>query len=382
MSIISKAIALAVIAVVAVGAALTLTPKIGGTPAIDTATTTTTSGPPAGHTTSTYYTATSGITTTTDEGAVPQSNAWAITDEVGGLWLTSEPPELPRESPVYVNGSFMDFHSIRAVFNLSVGDESSNFVISWRMSRGPYTATCYNYFNGEYVERDVSDALILNTQYVFDDGYWFNATVYLPNASMIWAFNNPPLIRFDIHATPHGAQHDVLGAVIESSDPGNQGRWSSSQPLLSPDEASKCNPVVDGSPEAYSLIQHLGPWLNLQLTTLLEPLEGVQALSYLGEKQTEHFTSSDDLLYHEGVVRMTYLGTEEYPGTGVVMHIYNVSFTTDTGNLVVWMKVAAESIIPIEYHARYPKGEVLQGTPVSIDIKVLNAELGPPLSPE
>ncbi len=319
--------------------------------------------------------------TAASTGAVQQSNAWAVADEVGNLWLTSEPSELPRKSPVYVNGTFMDFYSMRAEFNLSVGNESSSFIMSWRMGRGPYTAICYDYFSGEYVSREVGNALIVSTHYVFRDGYWFNVTVYLPNASMVWAFNSPPLIRFDAHATPHGAQRDVLGAVIESSDPGDRGQWSSSQPLLSFDEASRCSPVVEGSPEAYSLIEHLRPWLNLQLPTLLGPLEGLSALSYLGEKQTERFVSSDDFLYHEGVVRMTYLGTEKYPGTGVVMHVYNVSFTTDTGNLVVWMKVAAESIIPIEYHARYPRGEALQGVPITIDVKVLDAELGPPLLP-
>ena len=53
----------------------------------------------------------------------------------------------------------------------------------------------------------------------------------------------------------------------------------------------------------------------------------------------------------------------------MVMHVYNVSFMTDTGNLVAWMKVVAEFIITVKYHAWYPNGEVLQGTSVSIDFR-------------
>ncbi len=373
MVVSSKVISIVIALIIAVGAAYVVMPYLGGGAPAQTSTTSSAQTAPA---------TTSPTPTTTSAGPIPSSNAWVEVGSDGVLRLTSEPPGDYREPPVYVNGSFMDFYYIEARFNLTVGNVSSNFTITWGISRGPYTATCYNYFDDNYVTMEVSNALILNTRYVFDDGYWFDITVYMPNATMIWAFNEIPIIGFDTHATPHGAQYDVLGAVVKSSDPDNNGSWSSAQPLMPPLEATKCYPVVHGSPEVDSLGKHLDLWLNLQIPLFLEPYEGLDALTYLGEETEDFFVSSNDYLYHNGWVKMTYLGTEEYPGTGVVMHVYNVSFTTDTGNLVAWMKVAAESIIPIEYHVRYPNGEALQGVPVSIDFKVLDAELGPPLPPE
>ncbi len=386
----AKIIPVIVALIIAVGAAYAIMPYIsGGTPA---QTSTTTGGsytqptqPFTSSTTSTTQpqsTTAPSTTTTTGTEPVPTSNAWAEVETEGDLRLTSEPPADYPKPPVYVNSSFMDFYYIKARFNLTVGNVSSNFTITWRISRGPYTATCYNYFDDNYVTREVSNALILNTQYVFDDGYWFNITVFMPNSTMIWAFNKIPIIGFDTDATPHGAQRDILGAIVKSSDPNNNGWWSSAEPLMPPLEAAKCRPVVEGSPEVDSLGRHLELWLNLQIPSFLEPFEALEALTFLGQENEDHFIASNDYLYHEGTVKMTYLGLMKYPGTGVRMHIYNVTMLTDTGNVQAWMVVAAESIMPLEYHVRYPNGEALQGTPVSIDFEVLDAELGPPLPPE
>ncbi len=381
----AKLIPVIVILIIAVGATYTIIPYIsGGTPTQTSTTASSSYTQPFASSTPTTQpqsTIAPSTTTTTTTGSVPTSNAWAAVGSEGVLRLTSEPPADYPKPPVYVNGSFMDFYYIKARFNLTVGNETSNFTVTWRISRGPYTATCYNYFDEDYVTKEVDNALILNVQYMFDDGYWFNVTVFMPNSTMIWAFNEIPVMGLDIHATPHGAQRDILGAIVKSSDPSNNGWWSSAEPLMSAIEASKCRPVVHGSPEVGSLMDHLSLWLNLKIPTFLEPLEGLGALTYLGEESEDYFISGDDLLYHDGTVVMTYLGTEEYPGTGVVMHVYNATFTTDRGNLVAWMKVAAESIIPLEYHATYPNGEALQGTPVSIDFKVLDAGLGAPLPP-
>lgn len=376
---VSKAVSVLIVIAVVVGSAAYYISTQGTAPARTTTTTLTGGSTTTGtHTTSWSPTG----TTTTTTSAPEASNVWELEDEPGNLRLTSEPyaEPYPPPAPFYVNGTFMDFRYIKARFWLRVGDQSVNFTVTWRLRTGPYTAVCHDFIDNVDVERRVEDAIIVNAYYVFDDGYWINATAYLPNATDIWTMNKLPIIQFDVFATPHGAQIRILGAEYESSDPGSNGWWSSAQPLLGPENGSRCSPIVKGSPEADSLRNHLSLWYGLQLPILLGPEEGLLELVHLGEEEESSFMSSSGYPYNNGVVRMTYLGTEEYPGTGVMVHVYNASFTTDTGYVSSWMRVSPESLIPLEYHARYPEGESLQGVPVAIDFEVIEAGLGEPLS--
>ncbi len=321
-------------------------------------------------------------TTTAKQSASPtvpggrEYNIWGRADEIGNLRLTSLPGPPPTLAPVLVNGEFYNFSSMKMRFNLTVGDDSSNFTLTWSMGRGPYTALCRNLDSGEEVSREINDALIIRIRYEFGDGYWLSANVYLPNATWLFMFNNPPIIDLETSATPHGAQAQILGAEFDSSDPGSRGKWSSAIPLLSADESWQCEAVVEGSPEAYSLLDHLTLWMSLDIPHILQPEEGFYELYLLGEKDEISYTAhSFEGPYSKGLVKAEYKGLIEYPGTGMKMHVYNVTMTTDTGYVSAWALVAAEFLIPIEYHAYYPHGTNSNGEPVHIDIAVIEATL-------
>jgi len=296
-----------------------------------------------------------------------------VSGEEVGLWLTSD-PVAGRLAPIYMDGVFYNYTYIRMVFSLKEGGMENSFILSWRLRNGPYTAVCHNYMEDRDISISLENATILDISYKFSDGYWINAIVYLKDTEWIWAFNSPPIIDLNTYATPHGAQSRILGTVFESSDQGSNGWWSSAIPLLPEDEGAACDAVIHGSPEAFSLVQHLDPWINLGVPVILQPEEAFFLLSQLGDATTLYFTADSPASpYNSGTMHITYLGEGEYPGTNTVMHLYNITITTDTGYVDAWTVVAAESIIPIEYYAHYPHGFSGQGQPIIIRLKVVEA---------
>ncbi len=345
---------------------------ITGSPVAGNTTTTISGG---GQTTTTSR-ASGTSTTTTATGGAGASNAWLVSGEEVELRLTSEPLEPAKHAPVYINGVFHNYSYIKMLFKLTIGNETKSLVFTWSLGTGPYTARCHNFMDDRDISIELDNATIITVAYNFSDGYWIKTTVYLKDAEYIWAFNKAPIPYLDTYATPHGAQAVILGAVYESSDPRSNGWWSSAIPFLPIDEGAACEAIVHGSPEVDSLQEHLEPWLNLNIPGLLQPVEAFELLQELGQIDSESFTATaEGSPYNEGTMRMNYLGLTEYPGTGVEMHMYNVTITTDTEWITAWTLVAAESIIPIEYHAYYPQGIDLQGTPARIDIKVVEAHI-------
>ena len=343
-------------------------------------TTTTTSTSTKTKTTQTQTTTTTTGETQTETGVSPESDIWDHTEIFEAPVLTHDPTEeMLYWAPVLINNTFYDFTHVKMMYNYTIGGESIVFNVSWTMTRQPYTAACHNYIQDAIEHKTFQDTITIEYKYKFQDGYWITIKTHLVNETMLPYYNTLPYINFEAYATPHGIQKSILGADIASSDPQSTGSWTSLQATYGIDYAVQCEPVVQGSPEAYSLMDKLGPIQDHDITLLYQPLE-IEWPGGLFDKigvTTKNPSSVSGGLYDYYYYKTTVNNTIIYPGTSLNATLYKLEYWTEPDYVHGYYLITTFSTLPIYYQAVFPHGDQGQGMPVIVSAQLIEAEMIP-----
>ncbi|MCE4614514.1 MAG: hypothetical protein F7B60_03170 [Desulfurococcales archaeon] len=333
------------------------------------------------HTTSHPETATTTTgETETETGVSMESDIWDHTEILEAPVLTHDPTEEELYwAPVLINNTFYDFTHVKMMYNYTIGGESIVFNVTWTMTRQPYTASCYNYVQGTHEQKTVQDTITIEYRYTFQDGYWITIRTHLVNETMLPYYNKIPYIDFEAYATPHGIQKSILGADIASSDPQSTGSWSSPQASYDIDHAVQCEPVVQGSPEAYSLMDKLAPIQDHDIILLYQPLEIEWPGGFFDEigETIKNPASASGGLYDYYYLKTTINGTIVYPGTNFNATLYKLEYWTEPDYVHGYCLITPFSILPVYYQAIFPQGDKGQGTPIIVIAKLLEAQITP-----
>jgi len=379
--------AIIILVLVIIGAAAYVyTAHQQGTPATTTQQTQETTTTAHSTTTTTYTTSQPETTTTatggtqTETGISMESNIWDHTEALETTILTHDPTEEELYwAPILINNTFYDFTHVKMMYNYTIGGESIVFNVSWTMTRQSFTASCHNYIQDAMEHKTFQDTITIEYDYTFQDGYWINIKTHLLNNTMLPFYNILPYIDFEVYATPHGIQKSILGAELTSSDPGNTGSWSSPQASYDIDHSAQCEPTIQGSPEAYSLMDKLAPIQEHDIILLYQPLE-IESPQGIFDDIGETVKNPSDIsggLYEYYYLKNTPNGTIIYPGTSFNTTLYKLEYWTQPDYVHGYYLITTFSTIPLYYQAVFPQGDQGQGTPITVTVKLLEAQITP-----
>ncbi len=329
-----------------------------------------------------FTTVSSSNTTTGTSGEVVEgknnTNIWDLTPEYTVIRLTHTQPPDPYPPPVLINGTYYDFDYAKFHFEYRVLNKTLTFNVTWSSEEVSYTAKCHDFINGQDIIGSLDNTLKITYSYNFTNGYWFRAQIYLPeNSTALDYLIILPFPPLEVEATPHGAEHFVLGAKFTSSDPSSNGEWTSSQVLLPMVIASECTPIVKGTPEAYSFKNEISLMNNHDIAVTFMPFEIASPQGILSQLNKTIKSPSAFEAYSYYYYKVTPIGTVKYPGIGFNVEAYNLTFWTEPDYVHGYYIIVSQSIIPILYHAEFPQGDYMDGSTVTVTIKLLDANIHP-----
>ena len=331
---------------------------------------------------STAETATTPQTTTMNQetGGRNGVTAWDIAEEFTTIRLAHEAGDHGLPSPVLVNGTLYDFSYAEIEFNYTIGNETIAYNYTWSLEKTSYTASCRDTMQNEIVSRSAPAVLHYTIAYKFPDGYWVRVDVYVPSNSTtaMYYLSTPSPASLETWATPNAGREGALGAVFHSSEQGSTGEWTSALPLLPEDMIGRCEPVVKGHPDANSLLDRLDPLSDHDLAQIFMPPDLSDPSGILSDVgRTVELDRGSGAPYEHAYYKVMPVGEGEYPGIPGNVTIYNLTFWTEPDYVHGYYIIIAESIVPLEYHVVFPRGDYLNGVPVVVTIRLLDASLTP-----